>query len=313
MDDKKKKLFVPGPVDVRPELLEAFNQPLIPHRSQDASDLQKRISDKLQDVFLADNNQIFLSTSSGIGLMEAAIRCLTDKKAVVFSVGAFGDRWGNIAEFNDVPVDVVEIEWGKAVKPEMVEEYLSTGDYDVFTVQHNETSTGIANPLEEISEISNKYPDVLWLVDAVSAAAGIKAEVANWGIDAYVTSTQKALGLPPGFSMGAFSDKAMERAEEIGHQGRYFDLLTLKKYYDKKPYQYPSTPSILHMYALDKQLDYILDEEGLENRFERHKRLRDMTHEWALDNGFELFAEEGYRSPTVTTVTNNKGLDILEL
>ena len=309
---EQKKLFIPGPVDVRPEVLKAFTRPMIGHRSKEASELQKGISEKLQKVFYTDN-QILLSTSTGLGLMEAAMRSLTAKRVAVFSVGAFGNKWADIAKRNNIPYDLIEVDWGDPVTPELVEEYLSSGKYDVFTCQHNETSTGVTNPLKEIAEVKKKYPDVLWLVDAVSAAVGIKAEVDNWDIDVYLTSTQKAIGLPPGFSVAAVSDKAFKHAEKVEYRGRYFDLLLIKKYVDKKPYQYVSTPSIPHMYALHSQLDYILDEEGIENRFARHKELRRITHKWVEDNGFEFFAKDGYRSATVTTVTNNKDIPVLEL
>ncbi|MCF7885144.1 MAG: alanine--glyoxylate aminotransferase family protein [Candidatus Marinimicrobia bacterium] len=309
---EQKKLFIPGPVDVRPEVLEAMNTPMIGHRSQDASELQKRISEKLQKVFFTQN-QILLSTSSGLGLMEAGMRSLTTKRVAVFSVGAFGNKWADIAKRNNIPYDLIEVDWGDPITPELVDEHLSSGKYDAFTIQHNETSTGVTNPLNKISAVKQKYPDVYWLVDAVSAAAGIKAEVDNWGIDFYLTSTQKALGLPPGFSIAAVSERAFKHAEEVEFRGRYFDILLIKKYIDKKPYQYVSTPSLPHMFALDKQLDYILNEEGLENRFARHKELRDLTHKWVMENGFEFFAKEGYRSATVTAVKNNRNISVLDL
>lgn len=307
-----KKLFIPGPVDVRPEVLQAFSTPMIGHRSKEASELQRRVSEKLQNVFFTDN-QILLSTSSGLGLMEAGMCSLTTKKVAVFSVGAFGNKWADIAKRNNIPYDLIEVDWGDPVTPELVDEYLSSGEYDVFTTQHNETSTGVTNPLKEIAEIKKKYSDVYWLVDAVSAAAGIKAEVDNWGIDFYLTSTQKALGLPPGFSVAAVTERAFKHAEKVEHRGRYFDILLIKKYVDKKPYQYVSTPSLPHMFALDVQLDYILDEEGIENRFARHKQLKKITHDWVKKEGFEFFAKQGYRSETVTAVKNNKNIPILEL
>ena len=307
-----KQLFIPGPVDVRPEVLQAFSTPMIGHRSKEASELQRQISEKLQNVFFT-NNQILLSTSSGLGLMEAGMRSTTNKRVAVFSVGAFGNKWADIAKRNAIPYDLIEVDWGDPITPELVDEHLSSGKYDVFTCQHNETSTGITNPLRDIAEVKAEYPDVYWLVDAVSAAAGIKAEVDNWGIDFYLTSTQKALGLPPGFSVAAVSDRAFEHAKNVEHRGRYFDILLIKKYIDKKPYQYVSTPSLPHMFALDLQLDYILDEEGIENRFARHKQLRDITHQWVKDEGFDFFAKKGYRSATVTAVKNNRDIPILEL
>ncbi|MCG2716989.1 MAG: aminotransferase class V-fold PLP-dependent enzyme, partial [Candidatus Marinimicrobia bacterium] len=253
-----KKLFIPGPVDVRPEILEAMSAPMIGHRTKDASALGERICKNLQKVFYTDN-PILLSTTSGTGLMEGSIRSLTTKRAIVFSIGAFGNRWAKLAKSNNVPVDKVEAEWGQPTLPEIVDEYLSTGKYDVFTITHNETSTGVMNPVEEIAEIRKKYPDVLWLMDAVSSMAGVRIEVDKLGVDVCITSTQKALGLPPGLSVCSISQKAIDQGRKVEFRGTYLDLIDIYDYMQKKAYQYPSTPSLSHMFALDKQLDYILN------------------------------------------------------
>ena len=192
-----KKLFIPGPVEVRKDVLEKMATPMIGHRSKDASALQRGISDKLRKVFYT-KEEILLSTSSGSGLMEGAIRCTTKKRAAVFSIGAFGKRWYEMAKFNNVPADLFAVEMGEAITPEMVDDALSTGKYDSIFVTHNETSTGIMNPIEEIAEVVKKYPEVVFCIDAVSSAAGSKIEVDKLGIDICVTSSQKAIGLPPG-------------------------------------------------------------------------------------------------------------------
>jgi len=306
-----KKLFIPGPVDVRPEILEAMGTPMIGHRTKDASALGESVCKKLQKVFFTEN-PILLSTTSGSGLMEGSIRSLTAKRAVVFSVGAFGNRWAKMAKANNVPVDKVEAEWGQPTLPEIVDEYLSTGKYDVFTITHNETSTGVMNPIEEIAEVRKKYPDVLWLVDAVSSAAGVKIEVDKLGVDVCITSTQKALGLPPGLSVCTISEKALAQGRTVENRGLYLDLIEIYDYMQKKPYQYPSTPSLSHYYALDKQLDYILDVEGLENRFARHLEMAKITRAWGNEH-FEQFAAKGYESNTLTTIKNTKGISVADL
>ncbi len=306
-----KKLFIPGPVDVRPEILEAMATPMIGHRTKEASALGESICKNIQKLFYTAN-PILLSSSSGTGLMEGSIRSLTAKRAVVFSIGAFGNRWAKLAKSNNVPVDKVEAEWGQPTLPEIVDEYLSTGKYDVFTITHNETSTGVMNPVYEIAEIRKKYPDVLWLMDAVSSMAGVKIEVDKLGVDVCITSTQKAIGLPPGMSICSITERALEHGKQVEFRGTYLDLLALYAYMQKKPYQYPSTPSIAHMFALDKQLDYILNEEGLENRYARHLEMAKITRAWA-DENFERFAAKGYESQTLTTIKNTKGISIAEL
>jgi predicted phosphoserine aminotransferase len=306
-----KKLFIPGPVEVRHEVLEKMATPMIGHRSKDASALQRRISDNMRKVFFT-KSEILLSTTSGSGLMEGAIRCGTLKKAAVFSVGAFGKRWYEMAKFNNVAADIFEYEMGKAVDPADVQKALATGEYDLVAVTHNETSTGVMNPVEEIGEIIKKYPDVVYIVDMVSSAAGSKVEVDKCGIDICITSSQKCLGLPPGLSVCTFSEKAIKRAEQVPNRGYYLDLLQLYKYIQKKDYQYPSTPSLSHMFALDYELDYILNTEGLENRFARHKEMANIVRDWARQH-FELYSDENYLSNTVTNIKNTRNIDVSAL
>lgn len=306
----RKKLFIPGPVEVREDVLQKMATPMIGHRTGDASKLQRGISDKLRKLMYTEN-MILLSTSSGSGLMEGAIRSCTVKRAAVFSVGAFGDRWHKMAVSNNVPADLFTSEPGKPTTPEMVDKALATGKYDLITITHNETSTGVMNPVEEIAEVMKKYPEVVWCMDAVSSLGGTKIEVDRLGVDICITSTQKCLGLPPGLAICSFSEKARNAASKVQFRGTYLDLLELYNYILKKDYQYPSTPSLSHMFALDYQLDRIL-EEGLENRFARHLEMAGIVRVWAKEN-FALFAEEKYASNTLTTVKNTRGISVAEL
>jgi aspartate aminotransferase-like enzyme len=305
-----KKLFIPGPTEVAPDVLQKLATPMIGHRSKDASKLQKDISDKIRQVFYTQN-PILLSTSSGSGLMEGSIRSLTAKRAIVFSVGAFGNRWYKMAEVNNVPADKHETELGKATTPEVVDKYLSTGKYDVFTITHNETSTGIMNPIEEIAEVRKRYPDVLWIVDTVSSMGGAKVEVDRLGIDVCITSTQKALALPPGMAICSISPRALEHGKQVKYRGWYLDLLEIYKYIETKDHQYHATPSLPHMFALNYQLDRILAE-GLEKRYARHQDMASYTRAWAKQH-FALFPEEKHASVTLTAITNTKNIPVATL
>jgi aspartate aminotransferase-like enzyme len=256
-------------------------------------------------------NPILLSTSSGSGLMEGSIRSLTAKRAIVFSVGAFGNRWFKMAEANGVGADKHEAEWGQPTTPETVDKYLSTGKYDVMTVTHNETSTGVMNPVEEIAEVRRKYPDVLWLLDTVSSMAGTKIEVDKLGVDVCITSTQKALALPPGMAICSVSPRALEHGKQVKQRGWYLDLLELYKYVETKDYQYSATPSLSHMFAMNFQLDRILAE-GLEERYARHKAMAEYTRAWAKKH-FALFPNERYASLTLTTITNTRNISVKAL
>ena len=305
-----KKLFIPGPVDVLPEVLERMATPMIGHRSKDASELQRSISEKMMKLMYT-KNQIMLSTSSGTGLMEGAIRSCTRKRAAVFSVGAFGKRWYELAQGNNVPADLFESPLGEPTTPEMVKDALSTGKYDLVTITHNETSTGIMNPVKAISDEIKKYPEVVFCLDTVSSLAGTKVDVDELGVDICITSTQKALGLPPGLAICSMSEKAVEAAKQVEFRGYYLDLLSLYKYIQKKDHQYPSTPSLSHMYALDYQLDRIF-EEGLENRFARHAAMAEVVRDWAEDR-FALFPKREFASNTLTTIKNTREISIGDL
>ena len=307
-----KKLFIPGPVDVLPDVLEKMATPQIGHRTKEASDLQRGISEKLQKVFYTEN-QILLSTSSGSGLMEGAVRSFTRKRAACFSVGAFGDRWYKMATSNNVPADLFKSEPGEPTTVQMVNEALATGKYDVITVTHNETSTGVMNPTEEIGALlKEKYPDVLYLVDTVSSMGGVKIDTDAWGMDVVITSTQKALGLPAGMAICSVSERAIEAGRQVQNRGLYLDIVSLYDTVKKKDHQYPSTPSLSHMFALDYQLDRIL-EEGLENRFARHKEMAEYVRAWARKNFDLLVKDEKYLSQTLTTIKNTREINVGDL
>lgn len=305
-----KKLFIPGPVEVSPDVLEKMATPMIGHRTKDASLLQKNISEKMMKLMYT-KNPIILSTTSGSGLMEGAVRSCTLKKAAVFSIGAFGDRWYKMARSNGVEADIFSSTQGEPTTPEMIEKALKTGEYDLITITHNETSSGVMNPVKELSEVWKRYPEVVVCMDTVSSMGGTKIEVDELGVDICITSTQKCLGLPPGMAICSFSEKAEKRAEKVEFRGTYLDLLDLYRYIQKKDHQYPSTPSLSHMFALDYQLDKIM-EEGLDQRFKRHYDMALITREWAVER-FELFAKKGYESNTLTAVSNTKGINVGEL
>ncbi len=305
-----KRLFIPGPVDVRPDVLEKMATPQIGHRTAECTALQASISERLQKLMYTKND-IILSTSSGSGLMEMAVRSLTKKRAAVFSVGAFGDRWYKMCTSNGVPADKFKSELGEPTTPEMVEAALATGKYDVVTVTHNETSTGVMNPVADIAKVVAKYPDVCFCLDTVSSLGGTKIPVDELGVDMCVASTQKCLGLPAGLSVAAVSEKAYQRALTVENRGLYFDLVSVLEK-ARKNYQYPSTPSLSHMFALDYQLAYILEEEGLDNRFARHLAMAKRTRDWARKH-FAMLAEEQYASNTLTTIKNTRGYSVADL
>lgn len=310
MRAKHTKLFIPGPTEVKEEILKEMNRPLIGHRSKEFSTLLSEIVSKLQKMLFTENN-IFVFTSSGTGAMEAAIRNCVEKRVLVLSCGAFGERWAEIARANGKEADVLKVPWGKAITPEMIEERIKTGRYDAVALIHNETSTGVINPLCEISKVLKKYPEICFLVDTVSSMGGVKIEVDKLGIDVIFASTQKCLALPPGLAICAISQKAIDKAKKVKNRGYYFDFLEyLKDWQERK--STPATPAISLMYALNRKLNDILLNEGLENRFERHNKMAALVQDWTKEN-FSLFAGEKHLSPTITAANNEKNIDIKAL
>ena len=303
------KLFTPGPVEVSPQTLAAFSRPMIGHRGEDFKNLYRAIHPRLQELF-GTMQPVFLSTSSAWGVMEASIRNLVRQRVLCCMCGAFSDKWLDVAQRCGKEAEPLQVEWGKHIDHKAVDRQLATGKFDTVTLIHNETSTGVLNPLPEICCILAKYPDVVLIVDTVSSFSAVPIPMDALRIDIMLTGSQKALALPPGFSLFAVSEKAFARAENVPNRGYYFDFLEFKK--QQGEWMTPSTPSIGHIFALQSKLDEIFAE-GLTSRYERHARTNALVHDWVRRAGFDFFAEEGLRSKTLTCVKNNRSIDVLKL
>ena len=301
------KLFTPGPVEVSAKTLAAFSRPMIGHRGEDFKNLYRDVHPKLQTLF-GTRQSVYLSTSSAWGVMEASIRNLVDRGVLCCMCGAFSDKWLDVARRCGKNAEPLQVEWGKHIDQKNVDHALASGKFDTVTLIHNETSTGVMNPLPEICCTLAKYADVALIVDTVSSFSAMKIDMDALGIDVMLTGAQKALALPPGFSLFSVSEKAFARAEKQKDRGYYFDFLEFRK--QQAEWMTPSTPSIGHIFALQSKLDEIF-EEGLQARFDRHAKTNAVVHDWVRKSGFEFFAEEGFRSKTLTCVKNNKGIDVL--
>ncbi len=300
-------MFVPGPVDVAPEVAQAQAKPMLPHRSPEFEALFHSCEQRARRLFRTQH-RVFLLAATGTAFQEACVRNLVTGKILVVVNGAFGKRWAEVARTNGKDTDVLEVPWGKAARPEQVADMLRRNRYDVLAVVHNETSTGVENPLKDIAAAAREVqPDIFICVDSVSGLGGTPLEMDAWGLDVVFTSSQKCLALPPGLALAAVTDRALGRAKEVPYRGWYLDFVRLEKHRLKD--STPATPAISLLYALDVQLDRIFTE-GLENRWARHAHMAQMVQTWAREHGFDLFAEEGYRSRTVTTIVNTREWDI---
>ncbi len=304
-----KKLFIPGPTEVVDEILQAMATPMIGHRSSAYAELHASCEAKLKKL-LNTEGRVMLFTSSSTGVMEGAIRNCVGKKVLNTLNGEFSRRWYEIAKSCGVAAETVEVAPGQAITPEIVDAALAKGGFDAVCLTYNETSTGILSPVPEIAKLVRaKYPDVLILVDAVSCMAGVEIKNDEWGLDVCLAGVQKCFGLPPGLAVATVSARALERARTIPYRGYYFDFLEMEKFAVKN--NTPATPSISHLFALDKQLDRMFAE-GLENRYARHLAMAEHCRAWARKH-FALYGDERYASPTVTHITNTTGFDFSAL
>ncbi|MBV9491989.1 MAG: alanine--glyoxylate aminotransferase family protein [Verrucomicrobia bacterium] len=303
------KLFIPGPVEVSAKTLAAMATPMIGHRGNDFKTLYQEIMPGLKTLF-GTAQPVLLSTSSAWGVMEGAIRNLVNKGVLNCMCGAFSDKWYDVSQRCGKRAEPLSVPWGQPIVPAEVDQKLATGRFDAITLIHNETSTGVVNPLEEIGAVVRKYPEVAFIVDTVSSFSAMPIDMDRLGIDLMLTGSQKALALPPGLSVFACSEKAYRRAGELSERGYYFDLLEFKK--NAEQFMTPSTPTIPHIYALRSKLEDIFAE-GPEARFQRHRETNRLVHQWVAAHGFEFFAPAGFRSVTLTCVRNNRGIDVAAL
>lgn len=310
-EGSKLKLFTPGPVYVPERILKELAKPNDTHRSKPYSEMHQLAVEGLKKL-LYTKNDCLIFTSSATGIMEACMRNLIkkDEKALVLSIGAFGNRWYSVGLANGKNVIKEEVEWGKAITPEFASEALSKEKYSVVCLQSNETSTGVYNPIDNIIPII-KDSGALVCVDATSSMAGTKVEIDKLDIDVCLASVQKCFALPPGLAVCSISESVIKKAAEVKNRGIYLDFLTIIK--KNKVHQTPSTPPIPQIRGLVAQLDYILNKEGLESRFQRHKQLGMRTRMWARDANLEMFPEKGYESDTVSTIKNTFNIDYSEM
>ncbi|MEN8375546.1 MAG: alanine--glyoxylate aminotransferase family protein [Gemmatimonadota bacterium] len=295
------RFFLPGPTEVRPEILRAQIGPMIGHRTRATEAVVERLQRGLRPLF-GTARPVYIAPSSATGLMEAAIRNGARARVLCLVNGAFSERFVKIARACGLEADELVVEWGDAHDPDRVAEALSGGGYDAVTVVHCETSTGVLNPVREIAAVAHEAGDVAVLVDGVTSVAGMEIRADDWDIDFILTGSQKALALPPGLAFGVAQESLLARAGDNPRRGLYFDFLAFEKNLEKN--QTPTTPAMSLLYALATQLDAI-ESETVAGRVGRHRDMATTLYAWvdaARDRGIplEVVAPEGFRSPTVT-------------
>src|SRR3954463_2078739 len=206
------KLHIPGPVEVSEKTYKALCSPMIGHRGQGFKALYAKIQPQLQGL-LTTKQLVYLSTSSAWGVMEGAIRNLVFKKVLCCMCGAFSDKWLDVAQRCGKEAEGLKVNWGSPIQAEQIDAKLASGQFDALTLIHNETSTGVMSPLNDIAQLKKKYPDVMFIIDAVSSMTATRIPFDELGIDVLLAGSQKAFALPPGLTFFTCSDEALKKAE----------------------------------------------------------------------------------------------------
>ena len=291
------KFFLPGPTDVHPDVLAAQLRPMIGHRSSAMEQLLQKMAPQLQ-ALARTSRTVLIGTTSATGFMEMAVRNGVRRRALSVVNGAFSERFAQLVTAVGKECVRLEVPLGQAVEPDQLRDALRKQPVDAITLAHSETSTGVLQDVAALAAVAREFDDVLFLVDAVTSMAGSPVEPDRWGFDFTVTGSQKALALPPGLALGMASERMLARAKTLPDRGLYFDLIGFEKAMSK--FQPTNTPAVSLFYALDRQLDRIAAEGGIEARWQRHDAMRSTVERWASRRGIEYLPREGRRSWTVS-------------
>ncbi len=311
---KPMKLFTAGPVACFPEVLKAMGTQMFSHRSKEYRELHKDTVERLTKFLEVKDGVVLLFPSSGTGVMEASIRNFVRPggKVLVTIIGSFGKRYRDVVETNGrVPI-VLEVEPGNPVTPEELDDALRKHpEVEAVTITHNETSTGVLNPLKELAKVAKEHGKMVF-VDAVSAMGAADIKFSEWGLDVVFSSSQKAFGVPPGLAIGAFSSEALEKAKSIPNRGWYFDVLRYLRYQEEQ-WSTPSTPPIPQIIALNVMLRVVDRMGGKYEWLKIYEHRAKKIRSGVKSIGLKLFAREGYESPTITCVRAPPGVSGLDI
>ncbi len=303
---RKNYLLTPGPTPLPAQVLEAMSRPIIHHRTPQFQAILKEATEGLKYVYQTKND-VFILASSGTGAMEASVINLLSAgdTALVVQGGKFGERWTEICKAYGINAEVINVEWGKAVKPSDIGDKLKANPQikAVFTTLC-ETSTGVANDIESIGRIVKDTAAVL-VVDAISGLGAIDLKTDEWSVDMVVSGSQKGLMLPPGLGFISVSPKAFKLIDSSRSPRYYFDLIKAKKALDKT--DTPFTPAITLIIALNEALK-MMKQDGLEAIFSKHRKMADATRLAIKALGLKLFAPEA-GSDVVTAACVPEGID----
>jgi aspartate aminotransferase-like enzyme len=304
------RFFIPGPSYVREAVRAALAAPVVGHRSEAFRTLYARVTARLPPL-LRTAGEVYVATGSSTLVMEAAIVSTVASRVLNLTCGSFSERWHTICQSLGRQADRLSVPWGEAVDPDLLRRALRRERYEAVTIVHNETSTGVMNPLADLARTVREESDALVLVDAVSSLGGSPVETDDWGLDLVLAGVQKCLAAPPGLVVFTLSERAAERARALPHRGFYCDLLRYRASH-RDTGSTITTPAVPLFYALERQLEAVAAE-GLERRCERHAGLRRATEEWARRRGLAYASTPAAPSPTVSCLKSPAAMPAREL
>lgn len=302
-------LRIPGPTALPSAVREAGARQMINHRGPEFGALFGRIESRLKGYF-GTQNDIILLTAAGTGALEAAIvnTLSPSDRVLAVTIGAFGDRFAKIATAYGAEVTKLAVDWGQAAEPALLREALGRDHgYQAILLTHNETSTGVTNPIPELAAVAHELaPDALLLVDGISGLGAVPFAQDAWDLDVVVSGSQKSWMAAPGMSFVSVSERAWTAAERARMPRFYFDLAQHRP--GIAAGSTPWTPAVAVLFQLDAALE-LMEQEGAEAIFARHAACAAATRAGLTALGFELFADQRYASNTVTAVKVPEGLD----
>ena len=309
-----RTLMGPGPSDFHPRIYQALASPVLGHLDPAYLKILDRIGDLLRKVFKTENRVTNAAPGTGTSGMEACVANLLEPgdKALVCVNGYFGDRIRQMVERQEAELTVIEGDWGTPADPEKIEEALKKGSYKLIALVHAETSTGVLQPMDEISRLAKEHGAMI-LLDTVTSLGGIEIKVDEWGVDAAYSCSQKCIGCPSGLAPVTFSERALNVIGKRKHPVRswYLDISLLDKYWGPDRVYHHTSSSTLNYALLEALL--LIEEEGLENRIERHLRNHHALTAGVEAMGLEMVVKPEHRLPTLNTIRIPEGVDDVKI
>ena len=309
-----RKLMGPGPLNIHPRVYQALTTPIIGYLDPAYLKILDQVGDQLRKVFQTTNRATNAAPGTGTSGMEACVANLIEPedKILVCVHGYFGDRLRQMVERQEAQITLITEEWGRPIDPQKVEAEMKANSFKVITLVHAETSTGVLQPMDDIVKLADKY-GVMIILDTVTSLGGVEVKMDEWGLAAAYSCSQKCIGCPPGLSPVSFSDRAVEAVKNRKHPVRswYLDITLLEKYWGSERVYHHTSSSTLNYALLEALL--LIEEEGLQNRFDRHLENHRALVAGVEALGLEMLVSPEYRLPTLNAVRIPEGIDDMKL